>query len=292
MNLLTLFVCINIPMGMLTVAGTPFYVNGTDNCFFPSSGAPGADPTTSIPDILIGGVDAASFAKGNATLTSAVAGNTLTVNGLVYTGVVGVKANSTQFSVDTSDTAAATDLADSIATDVRVGITVPALDVTATSSVGIVIITSTIQDASANNIDLSENTSGTTIVVTGAFLTGGSDGIVVIGSTLDELRNPTNSTATDPGFGDGGVLNNFFDTVDQAAKAMEVLKHVISGDYIINTIDHFVLDCSYNATGHLVTGVEHPVWTGLKEGINVLITLLMIFTLFYWATGRGHILTS
>lgn len=177
MNLLTLFVCMNIGMGMLSVPGTPFYSNGTANCFFPSTGpwAPGgnpADPTTSIDPLLV----------GNQTAN--------------YT------------------------------------------------------------------------------------------------STLNELVNPTNTTATDPGFGDGGILNNFFDTVDQAAKSMEVLKHVISGGYIFNTIDHFVLDCSYNSTGHLVQGTEHPVWTNLKTGIQTLIVLLGIFTLFYWATGRGHILTS
>ena len=172
MNLLTLFVCINLPMGMLSVPGTPFYVNGTDNCFFPSAGAPGVDPTTGVPTILI--------------------------NGTV--------ANST--------------------------------------------------------------------------------------SLLDEFIEPTNSTATNPLFGDNVVLNNFFDTVDQAAKSMELLKHVISGDYITDTIDHFVISCSYNATGHLVVGTEHPVWTGLKTGIKTLVTLLMVFTLFYWATGRGHILTS
>jgi hypothetical protein len=175
MNILTLFVCINIGMGILSVPGTPFWVNGTENCFFPSSGAPGPDPTLgNVPDILIG---------SNVT--------------------------------------------------------------------------------SAN-----------------------------ITSTLEELRQPTNSTATDPSFGDTGILNNFFDTVDQAAKSMEVMRHVISGGYIMDTIGHFAVSCSFNSTGHLVMGAEHEVWTNLKGGIQTLIFLLGVFTLFYWATGRGHILTS
>ena len=277
-------------MGMLAVAGTPFYVNGTDNCFFPSSGAPNIDPTVSVPTGLFA---AGEFATGTATLSTTVAGNTLTINGLSYTGVVGVKANSTQFSVDTGDTAAATDLADSITTDIRTGITRPTLDVTATSNVGVVTITSTTEDSNANNIDLSENTSGVQIIVSGALLTGGVTASASnIDSTLQEFVYPTNSTLTDPLFGDNAVLNNFFDTVDQAAKGMEVMKHVISGTYITDTIDHFVISCYYDENGTLVTGAEHLVWTGLKEGIKTLVMLLMVFTLFYWATGRGHILTS
>jgi hypothetical protein len=54
-------------------------------------------------------------------LTAIVAGETVTINGLVYTAVNGAKANNTEFSADTSDTAAATDLADSINNDVRSG---------------------------------------------------------------------------------------------------------------------------------------------------------------------------
>ena len=174
MNLLTLFVCINVPMGMLSVAGTPFYINGTDNCFFPASGAPG------------------------------------------------------------------------------------------------------VGDFGVNN------------TLTG----GGGSGNATTSEIKDELLQPTNSTLTDPSFGDDGILNNFFDTVDQAAKSMEIMRHVISGDYITDTIDHFVISCSYDENGTLTTGTEHLVWTGLKTGIKTLVTLLMVFTLFYWATGRGHILTS
>lgn len=172
MNILTLFVCINIGMGILAVPGTPFYVNGTENCYFPATGSPGFDPTLgNIPNII----------QGN-------------------------------------------------------------------------------QSANASSV-------------------------------LGELVEPTNSTNTDD-FGDGNIFNNFFDTVDQAAKSMEVMRHVISGGYIMDTIGHFVVSCSFNETGHLVSGGEHQVWTTFKDGVQVLVFMLGIFTLFYWATGRGHILTS
>lgn len=56
---------------------------------------------------------------------------TVTINGLVYTGVAGVKADNTEFSLDTDNFAIATDLADSINADVRVGVTVSGASVVA-----------------------------------------------------------------------------------------------------------------------------------------------------------------
>lgn len=80
------------------------------------------------------------------TLATAIADDTVTVNGLVYTGVAGVKSDNTEFSIDTSDTAAAVDLADSINNDVRVGTLAVVLvavastayvNITATSTTGV-----------------------------------------------------------------------------------------------------------------------------------------------------------
>lgn len=67
------------------------------------------------------------------TLLTAIVGDTVTVNGNVYTGVAGVKADDTEFSIDTSNTAAAADLADSIDGDVRVG-TIAGVTISATST--------------------------------------------------------------------------------------------------------------------------------------------------------------
>jgi hypothetical protein len=127
--------------------------------------------------------------------------------------------------------------------------------------------------------------------VNATLVGGAANGTATPEQLLGEATNPTNSTLTAP-FGDGGVLNNFFDTVDQAAKVMEVMKNVIAGTYITNTIDNFVVTCYYNETGHLVSAPEPQVWTDLKTGVQYLFIMLAIFTLFYWATGRGHILTS
>lgn len=54
------------------------------------------------------------FAHGSAVFTAVIATDEITINGNSYVGVAGAKANNTQFSVDTSDTAAVADLVASI----------------------------------------------------------------------------------------------------------------------------------------------------------------------------------
>jgi len=111
-------------------------------------------------------------ARGLVTCASAVATHNVTVNGLVYTAVEGVKADNTEFSIDTDDTATATDLADSITNDVRIGITVPGVDQTATSNLGVVTITASTPGPIGNTIDLASN-DATRFAISRAGISGG-----------------------------------------------------------------------------------------------------------------------
>ncbi len=111
-------------------------------------------------------------ATGTATCTSVVAADTITINGIVYTAVTGVKPDNTKFSVDTGDNETATDLADSIKNDVRVGIDEVDIDVNASVISNIVTITSKAGGVSGNNITLAQT--GGTIALSGAALTGGA----------------------------------------------------------------------------------------------------------------------
>jgi len=110
------------------------------------------------------------FATGTATLLVVQAGDTVTINGLQYLAVAGAKANNAQFSVDGTDTVDAADLADSINNDVRAG-TIG--DVSATSSLGVVTITTDVLGTAGNAVTLAET--GTTITISGATLSGGVD---------------------------------------------------------------------------------------------------------------------
>ena len=95
--------------------------------------------------------DGVTLAVSGAVFTGGVTADQVTVNGLVYIGVAGAKADNTEFSIDTSDTAAATDLADSITNDARTPITVPTIDVTATSAIGVVTVEAPLNDGAAGN---------------------------------------------------------------------------------------------------------------------------------------------
>jgi len=157
--------------------------------------------------------DTAAITLSGATLAGGINGDTVTVNGLVYTATVGARADDTEFSVDTSDTARATDLAAAISGDTRTPVTVPLIDVTATSSVAVVtLVPATVLNASsANSIDIVESTSGVRMSVSGALMTGGVDADQVVinglnykavaGARADDTEFSTdtsdNATATD-----------------------------------------------------------------------------------------------
>ena len=110
-----------------------------------------------------------TLAVSGATFANGVDADTATINGLAYTAVSGAKANNTQFSIDTSDTAAATDLAASVTADVRSG---TSGDVTATSAVGVVTCTTTVTGTGGNTITLASSDGGR-LALSGATFSGG-----------------------------------------------------------------------------------------------------------------------
>ena len=76
--------------------------------------------------------------------------------------------------MDTSDTATATDLADSITNDTRTGTDVVTIDQTAIGAVAIVTITANITGELGNSIGLSSSDGGT-LAVSAALLASGVD---------------------------------------------------------------------------------------------------------------------
>ena len=113
-------------------------------------------------------------ATGTVTCATAIGNNTVTVNGLLYTGVTGAKANYTQFSVDTGNDETAVDLADSITNDTRATGTDPSFELTAKSSSAVVTISATSAGADGNALTLVSSDGATLAVSGGGNLTGGS----------------------------------------------------------------------------------------------------------------------
>ena len=108
-------------------------------------------------------------AVGTITLSGVTAGQTVTVDGLVYTAVAGTAANSSEFSVAGDDTADAAALAAAInarenARDTQ--------KVTATSAVAVVTVKAVADGTAGNAIPLVK--SGAGITLSGAVLAGGT----------------------------------------------------------------------------------------------------------------------
>jgi len=111
----------------------------------------------------------ATTARATVTFASAIAGDTVTMNGLTYTGVDGIKASFSEFSVDTSDNAAAIDLEDSINNDTRVGLLA---DLSAISFAGVVTVSQTITGADGNNTPISTSNITRIIIFSSTFGSG------------------------------------------------------------------------------------------------------------------------
>ena len=124
-------------------------------------------------------------ATGTVTIACPIACDTVTVNGLVYTGVVGCKANNTQFTICGTNCAIATDLACSVTADTRCG---TLNDVTGAACAAVVTLTTSVAGTVGNATTL-VSSCGTTLAVSGATFSGGLDQTNYIYTTI--CRDPT-----------------------------------------------------------------------------------------------------
>jgi len=110
-------------------------------------------------------------ASGTVTLASVLAADTVTINGLVYTAVAGVKSDNTEFSIDGTDTVDAADLVDSMINDTRQG---TLADLIPSNVLGVVTLFSTAGGTAGNAVTL-VSSDGTRLAVSGATFAGGVD---------------------------------------------------------------------------------------------------------------------
>lgn len=124
------------------------------------------------------------------------------------------------------------------------------------------------------------------------------NGTDIIGNnTLSDFKNellyPTNATNINgTTIGDFLPFDSILNSVEQIGKTLEVMKHFVLGGFIEGVIDNVAFNCYFDNTGKLTSGPEHQLVTDLKTGVYVIMSVLMIITVFYWITGRGHILSS
>lgn len=109
-----------------------------------------------------------THASGTITLATAVADNTVTINGHLYTAVAGAPANFAEFSIDTGDTEAAASLAAAINAREAAYNNV----VTATSALGVVTVRATADGTAGNAVTMTKV--GAPITLSGATLENGT----------------------------------------------------------------------------------------------------------------------
>ena len=151
-----------------------------------------------------------------------------------------------------------------------------------------------------------------------------------------ELLYPTNSTQVSPGVweGTGEWFGAITEPIERQYKSLETMGNMLTGGYIIDTLNHMNIDCIMDndptsathgkliraSTGYCTTfaanstnpiyntGISSAdcatasgIWAGddanvmwdyLKGGLQSVIGFLVALTIFYWVTGRGHILSS
>ena len=112
-----------------------------------------------------------TYASATVLVGCVIACDTVTVNGLTYTAVSGLKCGNTEFSICGAASCVATDLAASITCDARTGTVVSSIDQTAAACAATVTITASTYGILANQITLS--TSGATLTPSGTNLENG-----------------------------------------------------------------------------------------------------------------------
>jgi len=127
-------------------------------------------------------------AKGTIVVSGIVADETVTVNSFVYTAVAGAKSGNTEFSIDTSDTAAATDLTASI--NSRDGV------VTATQNLNAILLKADALGTGGNAFTLAETVTDAGTTVSGATFAGGeASGVVHMQAEATKYVITTDGTA-------------------------------------------------------------------------------------------------
>lgn len=126
----------------------------------------------------------------------------------------------------------------------------------------------------------------------------GNEGLANLGiqnssSLRDQAQYPTNTTwignITD---GIGNTFNSIYESGEQLFKYGEMMRAIILGGFIDRVIDNIAFNCYFDNDGVLTQGAETAFWENLKLGINAIILFLLILTVWYHLSGKGHLLTN
>lgn len=112
------------------------------------------------------------------------------------------------------------------------------------------------------------------------------------GTTTTQLLN----NMTNPESG-GTIFDPITQTLERSADSIDTMVDMVTGGYILSFADKVVISCGLDTnpeseTYNQIIPIENPVWDAFKLTFRAIIVVLTTLTLFYWLSGRGHILSS
>lgn len=165
--------------------------------------------------------------------------------------------------------------------------------------------------------------------VIGRGITGLND-MTEVEAEMRHPTNSTDSDPS--WLGDGNPFNAISEAASRGWKGMETMMNIVTGGYIMDIIEHTTLNCQLDSKAFLTTQAEcdlqapphnvapcenatygmwidplncddpatpnvierdcNPMWNTFKGGVQVIFGMLLVITIFYWITGRGHMLSS
>jgi len=143
-----------------------------------------------------------------------------------------------------------------------------------------------------------------------------------VGKTVETAKDsfmiPTNNTATGSPLGDTGLGPDSSQQLDQIEEfnpfiivnALITMKNFATGGHIMEVVDNMSFQCDFTGspnqyldppTNSIVNpdyndqygqAVTPEVWNYFKAGIETVVGILLVITLWYWISGKAHILSS
>jgi len=97
-------------------------------------------------------------------------------------------------------------------------------------------------------------------------------------SSLENLSASMNSTGYDP----------ITEAIEGMYQSGVVLKDFLFGGYIVNVMDHIVINCDMNQESATYgQPISTDVWNYFKTGVHMMFGILLALTMFYLVTGKS-----
>ena len=109
------------------------------------------------------------------------------------------------------------------------------------------------------------------------------------GNTGDLLEDVANNRDPNTGLPWDPIL----EATEQSFGVVETMTNFLTGGYITNVLNHVSMTCDLDPESPTFGEPQFPdIWLYFSGGIQVIFGFMLILTLFYWITGKGHDLAS